>query len=177
MEIVDKDFKVGFISGFQYAVKRVLYFFHASFLETCKSYGFCPAGLNLRKKPFIEFQTTNLKICWNETIKKTEENLLEALCIGICERLFTIEERFWAELRYLEKEQESEDLKEWLVKLIVHLEREVERIIRRKRKKLKKLCTDETSKQLVDERFLEHSNLFTFFTEPKNFRDDFSPDI
>ena len=94
-----------------------------------------------------------MKVFWNETIKKTEENLLEALWIGICERLFTIEEKFWAELRYLEKEQESEDLKEWLVKLIVHLEREVERIIRRKRKKLKRLCTDETSKHLVDERF------------------------
>ena len=139
-----------------------------SFLETRKSYGLCPAGLNIRKKPFIEFETSDLKVFWNETIKKTE-NLLEALCIGICERLFTTEEKFWAELRYLEKEQESEDLKEWLVKLIVHLEREVERIIRKNRKKIKKLCTDETSKQLVDERFLEHSNLFTFFTELKNF--------
>ena len=41
-----------------------------------------------------------------------------------------------SDLRYLEKDQESEDLKECLVKLIVHLEREVERIIKRKRKKL-----------------------------------------
>ena len=136
MEIVDKDFKVGFVSGFQYAVKSVSYFFHVSFLETCKSYGLCPVGLNLRKKLFIEFETIDLKVFWNEAIKKTEENLLEGLCIGICERLFTIEEKFWAELRYLEKEQESEDLKEWLVKLIVHLEREFERIIRRKRRKL-----------------------------------------
>ena len=57
---------------------------------------------------------------------------------------------------------ESEDLKDWLVKLVVHLEREIERIMWRKRNKLKKLCTSETFKQLVDERFLEHSNLFTF---------------
>ena len=105
MEIVDKDFKVGFVSGFQYAVKSVSYFFHVSFLETCKSYGLCPAGLNIRKKPFIEFETSDLKVFWKETIKKTEENLLEALCIGICKRLFTIEETFWAELRYLEEEQ------------------------------------------------------------------------
>ena len=55
--------------------------------------------------------------------------------------------------------------------------REIERIIRRKRKKLKKLCTNETSKQLVDERFSEHSNLFTFFTDLNNFYDNFSPDI
>ena len=77
----------------------------------------------------------------------------------------------------MEKHQELEDLKEWLVKLVVHLEREIDRIIKRKRKKLKKLCTDETSKRLVDDRFLEHSNLFTFFTDLKNFCDDFSPDI
>ena len=148
-----------------------------SFLETCKSYGFCSAGLHIRKKPFIEFETSDLKVFWNKTIKKTEENLLEPLCIGIYERLFTIEENFWAELRCLEKQQESEDLKEWLVKLTVHLEKEDKRVIRRNRKKPKKLCTDETSKQLVDERFLENSNLFTFFTDLKNFCDEFSLDI
>ena len=95
-----------------------------SFLETCKSYGLCPAGLNIQKKPFIEFETSNLKVFWNETIKKTEENLSETLCIRICERLFTIEEKFGAESCYLEKQQESEDLKDWLVKLVMHLERE-----------------------------------------------------
>ena len=42
---------------------------------------------------------------------------------------------------------------------------ETERLIRRKSKKLNKLFTDETSKQRVDERFLEHSNIFTFFTD------------
>ena len=94
MEVIDKDFKVGYVSGLQYAVKIVSYFFHVSFLETCKSYGLCPAGLNIGKKPFIEFETSDLKVFWNETIKKTEGNLLEALCIRICERLFTIEEKF-----------------------------------------------------------------------------------
>ena len=47
----------------------------------------------------------------------------------------------------------------------------------RKRKKLKKLCTDDTSKQLVDERFSGHTNLFTFFTDLQYFCGDFSPDI
>ena len=59
----------------------------------------------------------------------------------------------------------------------MHLEKEIERIITRKRNKLKKLCTDETSKQLVDEKFLEHSNLFTFSIDLKNFCYDFPPDI
>ena len=48
----------------------------------------------MQKKPFIEFETSDLKVFWNETIKKTDENILKALCIGICERLFTIEENF-----------------------------------------------------------------------------------
>ena len=56
-------------------------------------------------------------------MKKTKENLLETLCIEICERLFTVKEKFWAELHYLEKEQESED---WLITLILHLEGEIE---------------------------------------------------
>ena len=59
----------------------------------------------------------------------------------------------------------------------MHLEKEIEWVIKRKRKKFKKLCTEETSKQLIDERFLEHLSLFTFFTDIKNFCDDFSPDI
>ena len=68
MEIVDEDFKNGFVATFQYAVKVMPYYLHAiylftyylSFLETCKSYGLCPAGLNIRKKPFIEFETDDL---------------------------------------------------------------------------------------------------------------------
>ena len=59
----------------------------------------------------------------------------------------------------------------------MHLEREIEPIIRTNRKKLTKVCTDETSKQMVDERFLEHSNLFTCFTNLNNFCDEFSPNV
>ena len=53
MEIIEKEFKVGYVSGFQCAVKSASYFYQVSFLETCKSYRLCPAGLNIRKKPFI----------------------------------------------------------------------------------------------------------------------------
>ena len=77
----------------------------------------------------------------------------------------------------MEKQQESEDLSQWLVKLIVHMEKAIERIIRRKRKRLKKICSEGASKQLVDERFLEQSNLFTFFTDLKYYCNDFSPDV
>ena len=33
MEIVDKDFKNGFVAAFQYAVKVISYYLHVSFLE------------------------------------------------------------------------------------------------------------------------------------------------
>ena len=62
MEIVDKDFKNGCVTGFQYTVSIILYCLHVSFLETFNSYGLCPTGLNIRKKPFIEFESADLII-------------------------------------------------------------------------------------------------------------------
>ena len=45
MEIVNKNFKNGFVAAFQYAVKVMSYYLHLSFLETCKSYSLSPTGL------------------------------------------------------------------------------------------------------------------------------------
>ena len=53
-------------------------------------------GSNIRKKLFIEFQ----KVFWSETITKAEKNLLKALYICICERLFSIKEKSCVELRF-----------------------------------------------------------------------------
>ena len=72
-----------YLPAFQYAVKAVSYFLHVSFLETCKSYDLCPSGLNIRKKPFTEFESDDLKVFWQETLAKTERDLLEALCVEI----------------------------------------------------------------------------------------------
>ena len=72
-------------------------------------------GLNMRKKLFIEFQ----KIFWSEAITKAEKNLLKALYICICERLFSIKEKSCIELRFFEKGHESEDLKEYIPAFIV----------------------------------------------------------
>ena len=91
MEILNKDFKNGFVSEFHYAVKMVSYYFHVSFLEICKNYGLCPTDLSFRKKPFIEFESDELKVFWKETIVNTEKDLQEALCVGICERMFSTE--------------------------------------------------------------------------------------
>ena len=75
---MDKDFKKVFVSAFHYAVKVGSDYFHVSFLETCKSYGLCPTGLSIRKKPFIVLESDKLKVFWKETVENTEKNLFEA---------------------------------------------------------------------------------------------------
>ena len=52
-------------------------YFHVSFLETCKSYGLCPTGLSIRKKPFIVLESDKLKVFWKETVENTEKILLK----------------------------------------------------------------------------------------------------
>ena len=112
MEIVDKDFKVGYVSGFSMSLKVFRISFMCLFWRLVKAMDFARQIKHTEETVIIEFETSDLKVFWKETIKKAEENPLEALCIGLCERLFTIEETFWAELCYLEKEQESEYLKD-----------------------------------------------------------------
>ena len=54
-------------------------------------------------------------------------------------KIFYYRRKVLGRVTLFEKQQESEDLKEWLVKPVVHLEREIKEIIRRNRKKLKKI--------------------------------------
>ena len=63
---------------------------------------------------------------------------------------------FFGGVSFLEEEQGSENVKVWLVKLTVHLERAIEETSRKERKK--KLSLQKTTKQLVHEKFSEHSN-------------------
>ena len=55
-------------------------------METYKSYGVCTTGLNIRKKLFIEFESDNSIIFWQETLLN-----VEALCVGIQEQMLI----FW----------------------------------------------------------------------------------
>ena len=138
MEILNKDFKNGFASAFHYAVKVVSQYFHVSFLKTCKSYGLCPTGLSIRKKPFIEFESDKLKVFWKETEENTEKDLLEVLCLGMFERMYSIEKKFWDELYQLEKKNDNENFKESLVKLLINLERKLKKIIKVKKRSCRK---------------------------------------
>ena len=173
MCVLDKDGfdKNGFVSAFYYAVKVVSYYFHVSFLETCKTYGLCPTGLSIRKKPFIEFESDELKVFSKDTIENTENNLLEALCVSLCERMFNIEKKFWDELYQLGKNNDNENFKEWLVKLLICLERKMKKIIKVNRKKLQKLSGEHDINELVSDRF------FFFFDEFSKYCVAFSPDI
>ena len=177
MEIVDKDFKNGFAAAFQYAVKVMSYHLHVLFLETFKSYGLCPTGLNIRKKPFIEFEIHNLLIIWKETLLSAENDLLEALCVGICDQMFILEKQFWDELQKLHKNNTEEDIKNWLIKLHVHLEKRLKKISKKKIKKLHKLSGNSVIKDNLSTRFQEDLDIFTFFNDFSGHCDNFSPDV
>ena len=141
----------------------MLYYLHVSLLETCKSYSLCPTGLNIRKKPFIEFEYDDLIIFWKETLLSAENDLLEALCVGICERMFTLEKKFWDELRELHKNNTEEDMRNWLIKLHVHLEKWLKKLSKKKIKKLYKLSRNSVIKDNVSMRFQEQSRYIYFF--------------
>ena len=51
-------------------------------------------------------------------IFSSKNNLLDALCMGICERMFTLEKKFWDELQELHKNNTLEDMRNWLIKLM-----------------------------------------------------------
>ena len=91
--------------------------------------------------------------------------------------MFRIEKKFWDNLYQLEKNTDNETFKEWLVKLLILLERKIKKIIKVKRKKLQKLSGEHDIKELVSDRFTEHLGLFTFFDDFSKYCEAFSPDI
>ena len=147
------------VAAFQNAVKVMSYYLHVSLLETCKSYSLCPTGLNIRKKPFFEFESDDLIVFWKETLLNAENYLLEALCVGICERMFTLERKFWDELQELHKNNPEEDMRNWLIKLHVHLEKRLEKISKNI-KNLRKLSGNYVIQNNVSTRFQDHLDLF-----------------
>ena len=89
----------------------------------------------------------------------------------------TLKKKFWDELYQLEKNNDSINFKEWLVKLLIHLEKRMRNITKKKRKKLRKLSGEGDIKELVSERFTEHLSLFNFFDDFSKYCEAFSPDI
>ena len=178
MEITDTDFKNGFISTFQYVVKSASYFYHVAFLESCKSFNLCPAGLCIKKDPFIKFESDDLHVMWKNVITTTQEQLLDMLCIGISNRNVKLTKSFWKEIDNLEKVGKCDAYKDWLVKLVIHIEKRQKKIIKVKLKKLCKLTkVNKHLQTLALSRFSEHVDYFTFRGDLIEYCQNLSRDI
>ena len=60
---------------------------------------------------------------------------------------------------------------------MIHLERNMKKIIKLKRKKLQKLSGEHVNKELVSDRFTDHLGFFTFFDDFSKYCEPCSPDI
>ena len=162
MDLVDKD-DFNYASVYRCGIKALNYFYHISFLETCKSYKLIPAGLALKKQPFIPFEDGDLIATWNETILHTEEQLLETLILGINERRISLETNFWNGVSEFLSRTDVDVMTDWLVKLVVDLEKLEVKTLAKKKKKLKKLCGENNFlKYNVGKRMDEHKKQFDF---------------
>ena len=106
-----------------------------------------------------------------------ENDLLEALCVEICERMFTLEKKIWDELLELHKNNTKENMTNWSTKLHAHLEKRLKKTSNKKMKKLHKLKGNSVIKDNVSTRFQEHRDIFAFFYDFSVYCDNFSPDI
>ena len=140
IQIKDKEEEAGIISAFRSAVKAYNYFFHVVFLECCKFVDATPVGLQIKKNAFIEFDSNEMCVFWNQTIASTERDLLETLIIGVVDKMIGFEITFWEKLCAIEESvKDFDDVLDWWVKLVRFLSKEEKNIIKRKRKKLRKL--------------------------------------
>ena len=169
MNVEDKDCKIGINSTFRNAIKACRYFYHIAFLETCKSTDIVPTGLIIKQRPFISFNCAEFDAFWEETVKSTQEKLLDTLILGIHDKLLDFELKFWDGVKEIVDNVDAENVSEWFVKLLIELEREERIIKKRKKKKLTKLCDnfDKCNKALS--RFYEHLNFYEFRTELEKF--------
>ena len=124
MEIHDADIAAGINSCFSYATKCNRYFYHIAFLETCKTFDVLPGGLKITNVPFISFVTDDIKISWHNTTTSTEKDLLEMLILGIENKRIWFKEKFWDELRDILEDSGADDLVEWFLKVLNHLDKQ-----------------------------------------------------
>ena len=85
--------------------------------------------------------------------------------------------RFWDELQELHRNNTEEDMRNWLIKLHVHLQKRLKKISKKKIKNLHKLKGNSVIKDNASSRFQEHLDIFTFFIDFSVYCDNFSPDI
>ena len=96
---------------------------------------FAMAGLIINKSPFISFSSHELTAIWEDTISSTQSQLLDTLIIGIHSKLVDFQQDFWVKLSVIEGDIDLDKYKDWLVKIIVYLEKEELKIVKRKKHK------------------------------------------
>ena len=167
LTIIDYEERSGIISAFRSAIKCLNYFYHIVFLESCKYVNIIPTGLQIKNKSFIRFESADISATWNSTIELTKKSLMDALLLGLHEKMINFEISFWNELGELEENTtDFDNILDWYVKLIRYFEKEETSIIQRKRKKIRKLMKNDTTK--LDEclnRLDEHLQYFDFMKE------------
>ncbi|XP_066911610.1 uncharacterized protein [Clytia hemisphaerica] len=158
IRIKDKEEEAGIISAFRSAVKTYNYFFHVVFLECCKFVDATPVGLQIKKNAFIEFDSNEMCVFWNQTIASTERDLLETLIIGIVDKMMGFEITFWEKLCEIEESvKDFDDILDWWVKLVRFLSKEEKKHCQTEKKKLRKLLKhDEDRMEMALERFDDH---------------------
>ena len=180
VNVQDFDINNGIVSAFRYANKCYAYFFHISYLECCKYVGVRPAGLQIKKTPFIQFQTDEFFCSWMDTINSAEVDLLDTLLLGLSDKLWSIEKEFWDMIGAMRRRMTDnfDDMIEWWVKLTCYLEKEETKICNQKRKKIRKLLgRDEDKKNIALRRFEEHLENFDFKLVLSQYAQSLSPDI
>ena len=131
-------------------------FYHIVFLEICKSFHLMPKGLVARKRFCVGGTSKDFQKKWDYNLKETKRKYRDLLLEEYCDRLFTLMDSFWVEIR-----GKSIDIC-WLVKVrgqLDKIEKEQQRI---KLKKLSTLSGNSSLKNMIFERFNEHLPHFQF---------------
>ena len=90
--------------------------------------------------------------------------------------MFTLEKKFWDRLQKLHTNNTEEDMKNWLIKLHVHLEKRLKKISKNKMKKLHKLSGNSVIRK-CEYAFSRASRYIYFFNDFSVYCDNFSPVI
>ena len=125
-------------------------------LEICKSFHLMPKGLVARKRFCVGGASKDFQKKWDYNLKETERKCRDLLLEEYCDKLFTLMDSFWVEIR-----GKSIDIY-WLVKVRGHLDKIEQEQQRIKQKKLSTLSGNSSLKKMVFERFNEHLPHFQF---------------
>ena len=69
-------------------------FYHAVFLEVCKSYGITPIGFDIKKTACVGKPNKNILLLWEEELVAAQYKLTESTIIESVQKLYDLETKF-----------------------------------------------------------------------------------